>query len=63
MSTAKYPKHVQSMSWYRRLAQLYVLESVTARAASMTRQTSDRSEDIAQTVLNKVEQTVKKGVK
>lgn len=63
MSTSQYPKHVQSMSWYKKLAQLYVMETITSRVASMMRQTKDYSDFITQTMLEKLESVIQKGVK
>lgn len=63
MSTSQYPNHVQSMSWYKKLAQLYVMETITSRVASMMRQTKDHSDFITQTMLEKLESVIQKGVK
>lgn len=62
MSTQKQPAHVQSMAWYRNLAQLFVMDRITTRATSLTKQTNDRSEDISNIVLSTIENKLK-GVK
>lgn len=54
-------QHVQSLSWYRNLAQLYLLERATTKVSSMTRQVAGNEKLVADTILHQVEQKLQGG--